>query len=534
MKWSSHGRQARPEAQSPPPTNASLPDTGSTAADGATIAAPSTQTHPGTGLRLAKAVGLLAIMASAVSQEYGSGINFVLVNSIGPYPQIRTLVPIAMFAAGLLLLPNVVMFTQFARVMPRAGSTYVWLTRSLNLPIGFLVAFLWFIGVVAAIGFLAFSFPVFIQGILTQLDIGSRWPVSSTGHLVIGLSLIWLMGLLHYTGVRNYGAFVILIFGIVLFAAIATVFFGVTTSQHAFLARASQHIGQTLHRGSVGPATAGVFFSVVTLFMFAYGGLAAATSLGGEARDAKRTVPRGIWYAWGTAIVLYTAVSFALFHAVPWWSVHPLVKSGHSALATTPGLISLIAPKAIGLVINIAVVLIIGKTVAPEMLDCSRYLFAWAQDGLVPKAVLHTNRRQAPDIALLISAILGSAFLAEATFYGFQIGVVLRSMSLVLVFGVLGIGVLNLRFNPRFKAAAWAREVTRHPAVVVAAVLGIVVAVVLERSVLVVPGEPLILQPSIQALIALALGCCLYAGSRLRTANGNGGWAGATLEAPPE
>lgn len=489
----------------------------------------------GTVLRLAKAVGVLAIMASAVSQEYGSGINFVLVKALGPYPEIRTLVPYAMFAAGLLLLPNVVLFARFGRVMPRAGSTYVWLTRSVGMPIGFLVAFLWFIGVVAAMGFLAFSFPVFIQGIFTQLGLPGGWPVSTTGHLVIGLVLIWLAALLHYSGVRNYGSFVVVLLGVVLFAAVCTIIFGAITPQQTFVAAASRQIGQALQPGgSVGPATVGVFFSVVTVFMFSYGGLAASTSLGGEARNATRTIPRGVWYAWGTALVLYTAVSFALFHAVPWWSVHSLVASGHSSLATTPGLISLIAPTAIGLIINIAVVLIIGKTVVPEMLDSSRYLFAWAQDGLLPKAFRHTNRHQAPDVALLASAILGSLFLVEATFYGFQIGVVLRSMSLVLVFGVLGIGVLNLRLNPRFRSTTWARAITRGPVVLTAGVLAIIIAIVLERSVLVVPDEPLILQPSIQALIALAVASALYLTRYLHSRGHGHTQIGSAQQAPPE
>jgi amino acid transporter len=97
---------------------------------------------------LAKVVGVAVIVASALSQEYGSGINFVLTSSLGTYPKVTYLVPLAMVAAGILLLPKVILFMRFSRVIPRAGSTYVWLTRSLSLPVGFVVAFLWFIGVV--------------------------------------------------------------------------------------------------------------------------------------------------------------------------------------------------------------------------------------------------------------------------------------------------------------------------------------------------------------------------------------------------
>ncbi len=63
--------------------------------------------------RLAKAVGVAAILASALSQEYGSGINFVLTSSLGTYPAVTYLVPLAMVAAGLLLLPKVILFMRF-------------------------------------------------------------------------------------------------------------------------------------------------------------------------------------------------------------------------------------------------------------------------------------------------------------------------------------------------------------------------------------------------------------------------------------
>jgi amino acid transporter len=455
-------------------------------------------------------------MCSAVSQEYGSGINFVLTQSLGPYPQIRSLAPVAMLVAGLFLLPKVVMFDRFARVMPRAGSTYVWMTRSVTMPVGFVVAFLWFIGIVAAMGFLAFSFPVFIQNLLTVIGEPSNWPTSTVGHLTTGLGLIWAIFFLHYSGVRAYGHFVVLLFLIVLFSAISAIYFGFSTSQPQFMARAAEATGHGLGLAGAGPTTPGAFFSVVTLFVFAYGGLTAATSLGGETRNAERVLGRGVWYAWATALILFTLVSFALFHAVPWQAVHPLTQSGHSSLATAPGLIGLFAPHAFAVIIDIAVLLIVGKTVAPEMLDSSRYLFAWAQDRLLPQAFLHTNRRRAPDVALLVSAVLGSLFLLEATIYGFQIGVTIRSMSIILVFGVLGVGVLNLLANPRYRNVGWARQVARRPVVVAAAILAIVIAVVLEASVLVVPGKSLWLQPSFQALVALILGISIYASAHIR------------------
>jgi APA family basic amino acid/polyamine antiporter len=460
--------------------------------------------------RLAKVVGVAAILASALSQEYGSGINYVLTSSLGTYPAITYLVPLAMVAAGLLLLPKVILFMRFSRVIPRAGSTYVWLTRSLSLPVGFVVAFLWFVGIVAGIGFLSFSFAAFLASSLEALGLSGAWAISPAGHVLLGLLLIWLIFGLHYSGVRNYGAFVLAILGLVLLAAVITIGYGFATPQATVLGAVQHLLGHTPSAPAQQTPSFGAFLAVITLFMFAYGGLTAATSLGGEARDATRTMPRGIFLGWLSALILYSAVSLALFHAVPWWVVKPLVDSKHAELATTPGLIGLAAPHAVAVLVNVLVMLIVGKTVAPQMLDSSRYLFAWAQDRLLPAAFLHTAKSKAPDVALLTTAVLGSLFLLEATFVGWAIGVTLRAMSLVLVFGMLGVGVFNLRFNPTFRRLAWAETIVNRVSTLVVAALAIVIAIVLLQSVLIVPKTPLAFQPSFQAGVAIVIAVGLY------------------------
>lgn len=463
--------------------------------------------------RLAKVVGVAAILASALSQEYGSGINFVLTSSLGAYPKITYLVPLAMVAAGLLLLPKVVLFMRFSRVIPRAGSTYVWLTRSLNLPVGFVIAFLWFIGVVAGMGFLSFSFASFLASTLEALGLPGGWAITHGGHVIIGLVLIWLIFGLHYSGVRRYGMFVLFIMGLVIIAAAITTFYGFRTPHSVVLGAVQRVLGHTPPTPTQTVPSLEAFVSVITLFMFAYGGLTAASSLGGEARDATRTMPRGIFLGWLSAFILYSVVSLALFHAVPWWAVKPLVDSKHAELATTPGLIGLVAPHAIAVLVNVLVMLIVGKTVAPQMLDASRYLFAWAQDGLLPKAIMHTAKTKAPDLALLVTAILGSVFLLEATFFGWAIGVTLRAMSLVLVFGMLGVGVFNMRFNRAFRTLTWAEAVVNRPSTLVFGALAIIIAIGLLQSIIVVPKTPWMFQPSFQAVMAIIIAILIYLGA---------------------
>lgn len=470
------------------------------------VAVPSSQVTP---LRLAKVLGILAIVASGVCQEYGSGINFVLVNSLGSYPQVAYLVPIAMVVAGIVLLPKVVMLMRFSAVMPRAGSTYVWLTRSLNLPVGFVVAFLWLVGVSASTGFVSFAFGSFVASTLGSMGLAGGWAITPLGHIVLGLVLLWAIFGLHYSGIRNYGTFVTVFLAVVLVSAATITFYGFSTSQATFLASVTKVLGSA-PPPSTQVASLTAFVTVVTLFMQAYGGLTGSTSLGGEAKDATRTMPRGIFVAWLSAVALFSVVALALFHAVPWWTVQPLVKSNHSELATTPGLIGMVAPHSIAVIVNLLVMIIVGKTVAPGMLDVSRYLFAWGEDRMLPSTFAHISKNRTPDVALFTAAALMSLFLIEVSIFPWTVGVALRAMTLVLVFGMLGIGVLHMKFSKTFEQVPWARQVTGHRDILVAAVLAIVIAVVLISSVVVVPNAPFLLEPGTQALIAAVIAVIIY------------------------
>jgi amino acid transporter len=142
--------------------------------------------------RLAKTLGVLAIAASALSHEYGATINYAATNSLGVYPGVQGLVPWAMFAGGVLLIPKVFVYMQFSAVMPCAGSTYVWISRTLSLPVGFVLNFLQWIWLTAAAGFIAFVFGTFAGQALVNSGLRSGAILMTTpGHLVLGLCMLW-------------------------------------------------------------------------------------------------------------------------------------------------------------------------------------------------------------------------------------------------------------------------------------------------------------------------------------------------------
>jgi|ECHnycMinimDraft_1075156.scaffolds.fasta_scaffold00685_2 amino acid transporter len=466
--------------------------------------------------RLAKVLGVVAVVASAAAQEYGAGINYVAVNSLSVYPAMTSLVPLAMFVAGILLIPKTYLYARFSRVVSKSGATYVWTSRTLHPLIGFIVIFGWWVGVTAAMGFLAFTVGTTSAQLLVALGIKSgAWLSTRLGHLAIGLAVIWLIFSLHYSGIRNYGYFVIAMLALILITASTVMIYGFTTPSSLFISAASNVIHSTPTQPSVPPLTFNSFFGTVTLFMFAYGGISAATLLGGETRNPNRDVPRGIVYGWLVALILFTLVALAVFSVAPWWVVIDLIKSKASFYATVPGIITLVAPPAVGAFVTIVTTVILAKTIAPEMMESSRLLFSWSQDSILPSIFTHVNRFRAPDAALIASAILGSLFLAEATLIGWSIGVVIRSVTLVIAFMFVGLGAIREAFKRGPNKADWEKWVSSKSSVA-AGVAAVIVGLILIPTVLVSKGAFIAFQPWFQLLVTVIVGALFYAISSYR------------------
>lgn len=484
------------------------------------------------GRGLVRVAGAVVVALSALAQEYGSGINYVMPHSLERFPRAEGLVPLAMLVAGLVLIPQVALFARYSSVMPRAGSIYVWLTRGLGPYAGFAVAFVWFVGICGAIGFLAYASGTFTGDTLNACGLNSQWATSRAGHLAIGLGAIWLLTALHASGVRNYGYLLYAAGFLVLVASVIVVATGFLTAP----ATAVSHLAQaTGIRPSPRPAqaSASAFLSVVALFMFAYGGLTAATSLGGEVRNPRRNMPLGIVGGWAAALILYTLISFALFHAVPWWSALAVVQGGRGYLLTTPALVGLLTPRPIAVFLNVLVALIVLKTLAPQLLDASRFLFSWAEDGLVPKRLAGTNSAHAPAAALVIAATLGSLFLLDAVFGGWQLGVIVRAASIAATFAMLGLATLLLSWWQRWRRArAFASECTRGAFMRLMAVAACTIGAVLLGFVVYERNRAWYFQPWFQLAAAAAVSLIIAALANLR-ANRLGEDFALRFRAPP-
>ena len=78
-----------------------------------------------------------------------------------------------MFVTGIAMLPKAYLFAVFSQVMPRAGSKHVWLARSLGMPAGFLITFVYWVTGPASMGVLGYAFGTFLGQAMTPII--PRW-----------------------------------------------------------------------------------------------------------------------------------------------------------------------------------------------------------------------------------------------------------------------------------------------------------------------------------------------------------------------
>ncbi len=462
--------------------------------------------------RLAKQVGILAILASGVAQEYGTGINFVATKVLTPYPGLGNLVPLVMLVTGFALFPKVFMFRTFAKHASRASAEYVWIGRTLSPSVAFIVTFVWWIGLVFAIGVVAFSVGSILASTLVQLGISSGSFFSTIGgRIIVGLIVEWAFFGLHYSGVRTYGILVSILLFLVFFAAILTIAVGFFTSPSVF-AHAVQNKGVIIPTTPVTTTfNLKEFLGAMVLFVFAYAGLSAAPLLGGETKDASKKQPTGILLAWGIALVLYTTIAFAVFHVANPNVVVALINSNSTDFATVPGIMGLVAPPLVGDILTVVILVIVVKTMLPQLLSTSRLVFGWGEDRVFPSVFAKVNKHRAPMYSLLICAALGSVALIEDAFTGFVAGVIIRSISVLLLMAFVGFSVLASAI--RKDKSPLAKKINT-PGMIVAAVLSIAVMALLISSVAYKAGAPFYEQPLFITALSAFVGGLIYFGAK--------------------
>jgi amino acid transporter len=447
------------------------------------------------GLR--RSLGLGSVVAFAVTNQIGAGLFFVSTQVQLAAPGVGDAVPWLMVLGGAITALIVAAYRLLLRDgAVGAGGEYTMLARTLGKRWAFCATFLSWFGITGALGALALTAVRFLESTARALGWSAftAFLHAPLGTCLVGLALIWAVWGLHVRGVALAGRIAWVAGAFVVALALGTAVFAARLSPETVTAAAAAHVHRSAAAilAAVPPSLplARACAAALPLLFFSYLGIATATQTGDETRDASRALPRALVVALGITTVVYVAFNVAIYHAVPWRLVAGLGALKETSATTTTGLLGFVLPSWGAAALGLATTFVVAKTAVPLFLAQSRWIYAWAADGMIPSWAARTAPRfGTPVVALTIGAACGSLTFLESVAFGFAFGVALRVLSAMLVLILVGIALMR---------GSRARRILGILLACVAAAF--VVALVASAL-----GAPFYAQPAFQALVVLAV-----------------------------
>ncbi|AMW06083.1 APC family permease [Gemmatimonas phototrophica] len=426
---------------------------------------------PRTGLR--RELGLVGLAAAGIGSMVGAGINIVPFALQRSVPGIGDYVLPAYFMAAVPAVLAALCYAMLGSAMPRAGGSYVYASRSIGPYTGFLASFSQWFGLCIAIGVVSYVIPPFLRDTAkaaqwTELAVVLE---QRTIRLILALGFLWTFVVVNLRGVKAVTRTLVPLVVLVFLCSGLVIVTGFTHGPEEY-----RTLVEARGEGAMLLGTPGAFWTVVppaaAVLFSSFIGFDVIAQAGGEARNPSRTLPMAIFLAIGVVGVFYFAFTGAVYRAVPWQYIASASAQGD---VTAPGLLTPLVSPAVGVLMMSGAALALIKDLPGMLLGVSRLCFAWAEDGVFPRAMSVVDPATGtPRVALFSSAILSTLGILGGHFAGdFFLGVEILVTAMLVNFVIMALSVLRLpSYNP-----ALAREVQvlrSRPLQIVVAVLALI------------------------------------------------------------
>jgi amino acid transporter len=407
---------------------------------------------------LVRELSFFDVFAWVIATPAASGITFYAVSTAAKYPGAS--IPLA-FAIGLVIFfPIYALMGIMSATLPRSGSLYVAVSRVLGPSIGFICAWLFFIGYGISIGVLGYIAVGIMGGVFTVSG------AASGNHLLILLGeslegpfwktiggflwvfLFWAIALLGIRWVRNAMR---ILFVLPLLATFIGILYCFTIGPQN-VANAFDHIwGHGVYNSIIESAKAHGWkfpsfswantLGALLVVIWAFTGGESISYASGEVKTPRTTLLKGYLAGFLGVGILYIIVAFATYYPYKdFIGAYVFLYEKHQDVlktimpAITPSvpffISSLMGNVWFGVIISLGITLWYINTIPPLFTANSRLLFALAMDRALPEKIADLNiKRGAPTWASHITAIVA------------LMGVLLMWQNVGVVLGVLNFTV---------------------------------------------------------------------------------------------
>lgn len=337
-------------------------------------------------VKLERSLGFVASLTLVIGTVIGSGIFFKQA-SVLDYAGSTTNALLAWTLGGVITLTSGLTIAEIGAQLPHTGGLYVYMEKFYGKLWGFLTGWMQIIiygpAMIAALG--AYLAVLLISFFNLSNDLA---PTIAIGSIV----LITAFNMLS----TRYGAYFQIITTIGKFVPIVAIvifglFFGNQNALGQSIATVSSH------------ATGANLGVAVLATLFAYDGWILLANMGGEIKNAKKTLPLAIICGIALVLLTYMLVTFAVFRVMPADLIHKL---GENA---TPHFATMAFGKMGGRLLNIGIIISIIGCMNGKVMSFPRIMYAMAKNNELPfskqLAYLHKTMHT-PMVACAVTSLI--------------------------------------------------------------------------------------------------------------------------------
>jgi len=421
-----------------------------------------------------KTISLLTATCIVVANMVGTGIFTSLGFQVGDLPTGFSIMAL-WFVGGVCALCGAFAYAELGAALPRSGGEYHFLGVIYHPVVGFLAGW-----VSATVGFAA---PVAIAAMPFGTYLANVWPGANP--LVLSLLVVWICTLVLLRDVQLGSAFqdasTMLKIALILVILVA-----------GFCVKATQPIS-FLPAKTDGALIASAPFAISLYYvMYSYSGWNASTYIVGEVRNPARTIPWSVGLGTIFVMGLYLAVNAVFMRSTP---ISEMAGKQQVALVAGTHLFGDAGGKVMAVFICIGLI----STVSSMMWIGPRVTMAMGEDLRALHWLARKNARGIPIPAILLQAVVATYLLVAGSFET-VVSYVQFALALSSALAVAGVIVLRWRQPdlPR-PYRAWGYPVTP---LIFLAVIGWMMWHMLEN--------PETRKPSLLGLATIALGLIVY------------------------
>ena len=311
---------------------------------------------------------------------------------------------------------------------PGLGGPYFYVQEAFGPKAAAVVAWGYWISLVASVAALALSFTGYSETYLSFIENNSSYSA------VFSIAIIILFTVINIRGVRE-ASMVQLITTVV--KILPLLFIGV----------AGIMFGEVEEIPAINPDDSSIFQMVAglcLLIMFAFIGVESATLPSEDTIDPKKTIPRASILGTLTAVIVYMLAMLGLMYIIPLaelqQSTSPFADAAQILIGNSGAII-----------ITIGALFAISGTLNVCIMITGTIMLAGARDGMFPKFFSQQNEQGTPVRALLFSSALGIIFLlisnSKSLISSYEYLVIIATFAVVIVYLGTGLASLKLQWN---------------------------------------------------------------------------------------